>query len=819
MPRYVQVGAIGILVALSIGLPAAQNTQVSPAVTSLIQKANRDGSVRVIVGVRAAFTPEGRLDQAQAVFQRDTIALAQADVINRLAGLPIDAVRQFSSIPFFAARVGPAALSQLAAMSEVTSVQEDIAERPLLAESAALVGANAAWAAGYTGAGWAVAIIDSGVDLDHQFFGGRIISEACYSNAGGTAPELGGISLCPGGVPTSTGPGSGDQCPTTYDGCAHGTHVAGIAAGQQYSGGPAINGIGRQASIISLQAFTGFDAITCGGTPCVLSFVSDQIAALQRVFDLRNTFTIASVNMSLGGGSYFNQAQCDAEQGARKAIIDQLRSVGIATVIASGNGGEADALAAPACISTAVSVGSVDDGSNGTTANVVSPFSNGAPFLSLLAPGRHIISAGPGGFVGNSGTSMAAPHVTGAWALMKQRKPLAGVAEILGSLVRTGAVIGDARFGGTPHARINVGAAINDLRIDYMAMDAPARGTTLTEPFTMSGWALNMSVRPSMGTGVDTVHVWAFPASGSPIPVGVAQYGAPRDDVAAAYGAQFRQSAWSIVARGLPPGVYTFAAYARNAANGQFSQYALADNVTVRADPEVRIETPVNNTAVPQPFTISGWAIDRAAATGTGIDNIHVWAYRNPGSGEAPVFLGVASYGSTRSDVAAQFGQQFANSGFTLSASTLPGGQYLIAVYGRSTVSQSFSALSTVVVNVGGALATITSPANGSAQTQPFALTGWAIDQSAPSGSGIESVHVWVYPDPGSGAAPTFVGLANYGLPTPEVAQQYGVRFANSGFSINVTGLASGHTYQFAVFPRSAASGQFILRTVTVSIP
>ena len=96
MQRYVQVSAIGILLALSVGFPAAQNTQGPPAVTSLIQKANRDGSVRVIVGVRAAFTPEGRLDHAQAVFQRDTIALAQADVINRLAGFPIDAVRQFS---------------------------------------------------------------------------------------------------------------------------------------------------------------------------------------------------------------------------------------------------------------------------------------------------------------------------------------------------------------------------------------------------------------------------------------------------------------------------------------------------------------------------------------------------------------------------------------------------------------------------------------------------------------------------------------------------------------------------------------------------
>ena len=134
-------------------------------------------------------------------------------------------------------------------------------------------------------------------------------------------------------------------------------------------------------------------------------------------------------------------------------------------------------------------------------------------------------------------------------------------------------------------------------------------------------------------------------------------------------------------------------------------------------------------------------------------------------------------------------------------------------------MSQSFSALETVVVNVGGALATISSPPNGSSQSQPFAITGWAIDQSAASGTGIESVHVWVYPDPGSGTAPSFVGLATYGTPRPDVAALYGQRFTNSGFTISVNGLARGHTYQFALFPHSAVTGQFTLRTVVVTIP
>ena len=156
--------------------------------------------------------------------------------------------------------------------------------------------------------------------------------------------------------------------------------------------------------------------------PCALSYTSDQIKGLERVYALRNTYTIASANMSLSGGMY--AAPCNSE--SQKPIIDSLRAAGIATVIASGNNGYTNALGSPACIDSAVSVGST------TKADAVSSFSNSAYFLSLLAPGSSIQSSVPGtGYSYSSGTSMAAPHVAGAWAVLKQMKPDAGVAEVL----------------------------------------------------------------------------------------------------------------------------------------------------------------------------------------------------------------------------------------------------------------------------------------------------------------------------------------------------------------------------------------------------
>src|SRR5947208_16421105 len=112
---------------------------------------------------------------------------------------------------------------------------------------------------------------------------------------------------------------------------------------------------------------------------------------------------VAVVNMSLGG--VLCSVRCDNEPDASvqavKAAINNLRAAGVATVIASGNSFETNAISFPACISTSISVGSVDDGSFGTIVNHVSDFSNiGSPteFPNLiLAPGKWITSSVPSG--------------------------------------------------------------------------------------------------------------------------------------------------------------------------------------------------------------------------------------------------------------------------------------------------------------------------------------------------------------------------------------------------------------------------------------
>jgi hypothetical protein len=150
------------------------------------------------------------------------------------------------------------------------------------------------------------------------------------------------------------------------------------------------------------------------------------------VYALRTRFKIAAANMSLGGGEF--SAPCDNQQPAKAAIIRKLRNAKIATVIASMNDGFNFKTRQPACISSAIIVGSTLD-----TSDAISSFSNHLPMVRHMAPGSDIRSAVPNGkYEVMSGTSMATPTVAGAYAVLRDVDAKATVDDISAALECTG---------------------------------------------------------------------------------------------------------------------------------------------------------------------------------------------------------------------------------------------------------------------------------------------------------------------------------------------------------------------------------------------
>ncbi len=472
---------VGLLaLALGSATPATQSrSTVTPGV---LARAAAGESVRVVVGVNTTFVPEGQLDGVSAAAaQRDAMRASVSAVRAGAAAAGVAIEPAFEFIPYFPATVTPAALDRLQSMPGVVSIEE--VTMSALATHASVPATNtpAAVAAGFDGRGWTVAVLDSGTDYNHSMLAGAMVSEGCYSSTG--------TSICPGGALQTTAPGSGLNCNPAVDGCDHGTHVASIAVGVRGTGiGP---GVAQGAWLIPMKVFH-YNSQSGG----ILSNSVDQTRALERVFALAgpgNANRIASVNMSLAGGRVETQAQCDQNSASVKAAIDNLRSIGIATVIASGNNGFTNAMGAPACISSAISVGNTTKSAPFSVNNS----SNEASFLSLLAPGTDINAASYFGFYDvKTGTSMAAPHVAGAWAILKQAVPGASVSSVLAALRGTGTPITDTRTG-RQYPFINVNAA----RL------ALAGGT-----FSTPGAPTNFSATASGNT---VSLAWAPPAPGS----------------------------------------------------------------------------------------------------------------------------------------------------------------------------------------------------------------------------------------------------------------------------------------------------------------
>jgi bacillopeptidase F len=334
---------------------------------------------------------------------------------------------------------GPAFLDPAAVQRRIVAGVEPDAPGPEW--GVAKVRAPEAWRQGIDGSGVTIGIVDTGLDAEHP---------AIRPHYRGTAAD-GTISHDYHWYDPFQGRA------VAYDDGGHGTHVAGSAAGGSET--RAI-GVAPGAKLIAAKAINGRGYNTTDAT----------LKALQ--FMLAPTRTDGSDPNPAMGADVVNNSWGNADQ-ADDTFVDTfaaLKAAGIDVVSAAGNSGPREGtVSPPGSYPGYLSVAATTD------RDAVASFSSRGPSRfarpdemtpNVAAPGAGIVSAAPGGrYQRMSGTSMAAPHVAGAVALLRQAAPQATHEQLVEALTRTAVDIdrpGPDNASG--FGRIDVPAAIDHIR-------------------------------------------------------------------------------------------------------------------------------------------------------------------------------------------------------------------------------------------------------------------------------------------------------------------------------------------------------------------
>ncbi len=326
---------------------------------------------------------------------------------------------------------------RLRALPGVREVFPPARYAPMTGPAVDLIGASALWTPGLdnAGEGMKIAIVDGGVDQRHPFF-----DPAGYTMPPGYPKGQRAFTTAKVIVArTFPAPGQTGKALLPFDADAssaeHGTHVAGIAAGnaRTNANGALVSGVAPRAYIGNYRALTVPTDSGVGEDGNAAELVAAIEAAVADGMDV--------INLSVG------EVEIEPSRDAVALALEGAAAAGVVPVAAAGNDlGElgAGAVLSPASAPAAIAVGAVTAGDGGSTPNVMSDFSSEGPTpISLRlkpdvsAPGVGILSSLPSGWGRLSGTSMASPHVAGGVALLLQRHPDWTPAQVKAALVET----------------------------------------------------------------------------------------------------------------------------------------------------------------------------------------------------------------------------------------------------------------------------------------------------------------------------------------------------------------------------------------------
>jgi subtilisin family serine protease len=389
-------------------------------------------------------------------------------------------------------------LSRLTAMSGAT-VWPSVTYHPLLNRTPQLIGAPTVWGPTLStaGDGMRIAILDDGLDQTHVFFDPAGYSYPPGFPKGNTAYTTAKVIVAKTFAP-KTPAWKYANTPFDPEFSEHATNVAGIAAGDHdtlatlSSGKVKVSGIAPNAYLGNYKVLTtptqnfGLD----GNSPEIAKGIEEAVKDGMDV-----------INLSLG------EPEIEPSRDIVVKAVDNAADAGVISVIAAGNDfGDAGrgSIGSPGTASQAITVAASTEGDSGP-ADVIAGFSSSGPTpISLqmkpdvTAPGVDLLSSLPHNQWSNhdwSGTSMAAPHVAAAAALLKERHPTWTPAQVKSALESTGAPVHPAgsateltplREGG---GRIDLPRADNPLVFTEpsgLSFGLVARGTTAARQLALA---------------------------------------------------------------------------------------------------------------------------------------------------------------------------------------------------------------------------------------------------------------------------------------------------------------------------------------------
>ena len=351
----------------------------------------------------------------------------------------------------------------------IESIKKDKFMKVFLQDSVQLINASTIWpiqlfGINITGINEAVCVIDTGIDSTHPDLADKILAEKCFCSV----KEGGNTNCCQNNQ---------SETDNATDNHGHGTHVAGIVAA---SGG--VNGVAIDTNLVIIKVLnsSGFGVS------------SDIIAGIEWCSSEVNiqAYNISVISMSLGEGQYNNY--CD-EDSLMKDSINNAVGKNISVIVSTGNTNSLypsalAGIADPACVmnSTRVSATSKNDA-------VASYAFRNVNFSDILfAPGGIFggeinSTKNNGGYEGKYGTSMSAPHVSGAFVLIRQffksqNNRIPTLLEIWNILNNTGVLIEDSLNPEINYSRINLYSALMSIDSSNPVVNLISPEDNLTSP-------------------------------------------------------------------------------------------------------------------------------------------------------------------------------------------------------------------------------------------------------------------------------------------------------------------------------------------------